>query len=176
MPDFDDDPLGENSERGPSKSELKREKQALQDLGKEIMALPKGIFQRLPLSEDMREAMALYLRLKQNEARRRQLQFIGKHMQNEDVAAIQGVLEQVGNESKIFRQHFHRLEQLRDQLIAEGDSALGAALEEFPDLNRQELRTLIRQAHKERAEHKPPAASRKLFRYLREHTGIGDPG
>ena len=173
MPDYENDlPDDDDVDYGPSKSELKREKQALQNLAKKIIELPKGHYVRIPLSQDMRDAMALYKRLKHNEAKRRQLQYIGKHMHTEDLAAVNNAFTQLENESRLFRQHFHKLEQMRDALIENGDDALGDVLEEFPHLNRQEIRTLIRQALKEKAQKKPPAASRKLFKYLRDHTEI----
>ena len=40
---------------------------------------------------------------------------------------------------------------------------------ESPEIDRQHLRQLVRQAHKEAAENKPPAASRKIFAYLRDN-------
>ena len=171
MSDLDESDSGETGGR-PSKSRLKREKKALRDLGRQIAELPPGHFVRMPLSEAMKDAMALYNRLKSGEAKRRQLQYIGKHMPEENLEEIRAVFDQIDNESKLFRQHFHKLEQLRDLLIEQGDAALDTVLGEFPHLNRQEIRQLIRQAEKERREEKPPAASRKLFRYLRDNTDI----
>ena len=46
-----------------------------------------------------------------------------------------------------------------------------ALLEAFPGGDRQLLRQLIRQHRREVEADKPPAASRKLFRYLRELAG-----
>jgi ribosome-associated protein len=60
--------------------------------------------------------------------------------------------------------------QWRDRLISEGDQAISDLLMEIPDLDRQHLRQLIRQAKKEASQNKPPAASRKIFKYLRSHT------
>ena len=172
MIDYQETPDGEE-DYGPSKSDLKREKKALQDLGKQIAELPKGHYVRVPLSDTMKEAMALYKRLKSHEAKRRQLQYIGKHMHTEDLDGIHATFEQLDSESKLFRQHFNKLEQLRDLLIEQGDSALAAVLDEYPHLNRQEMRQLMRQAGREKSAGKPPAASRKLFEYLRNHTDIG---
>ncbi len=169
MADFDDNLDRDDADEAPSKSQLKREKQALQDLGKRIAELPKGHYARMPLSENMQDAMTLYKRLTSHEGKRRQLQFIGKHMHLENLDAIRLLLDQLDTNSQQFRQHFHKLETLRDQLIAEGDSALDRVLTEHPGLDRQEIRHLVRQANKEKQLNKPPAASRKLFQYLREH-------
>ena len=66
-----------------------------------------------------------------------------------------------------FNQAFHHLERWRDRLIEEGDAALGDALAEWPGLDRQQLRQLVREARRERDQSKPRGAGRKLFRYLR---------
>jgi len=164
MGNVDNDPLNV-----PSKSAIKREMQALQDLGKQLSELPDSQYARMPLSEDMREAIALYKRLRQHEAKRRQLQYIGKHMPKEAVDDIRHELDKLDSESKLFRQHFHRLELLRDQLLAEGDSAVATVVADNPGLDIQQLRNLVRQAQKEISQQKPPATSRKLFRFLREN-------
>lgn len=152
-----------------SKSALKREMLALQALGKQLSTLPDSHFARLPLSDEMREAIALYKRLNKNEALRRQLQFIGKQMSRENVEGIRAALHQIENENRMFHQHFHKLEQVRDKLIAEGDGTVAGLVADNPGLDVQQLRNLVRQAQKERSQQKPPAASRKLFRFLREN-------
>jgi ribosome-associated protein len=166
MTDSEEHPDGDLA---PSKSALKREMQELQELGHALMKLPAAHFERMPLSPEMRDAMALYKRLKHNEARRRQMQFIGKHMHREAVADIRAELEEIDNESKRFRQHFHHMEQLRDQLVQGDNDEVTAFFEQYPNIDRQELRNLVRQAKKEISQKKPPAASRKLFRFLRDH-------
>lgn len=158
----------ENQEDYTSKSARKREMQALQDLGRELIDLPESQFSQVPLSEEIIDAIALYKRLHQREARRRQLQRIGKLMRQEDIEAIDGTLAGFRQHDLLFRQHFHRIEALRDQLIADGDTALAPLLDQYPDLDVQFIRQLIRQARQEDGRGKPPAASRKLFRYLRE--------
>jgi len=170
MVDYDVD---DKPQEPPSKSALKREMQALQDLGKQLIELPDSHLARMPLSEDMREALALYKRLKQHEARRRQLQYIGKHMPKEAIDDIRAELQALEDENKLFRQHFHVLEQLRERLIADGDNTVQELIGDHPDLDIQQLRNLIRQARKEASERKPPAASRKLFRFLRDNIPAG---
>lgn len=165
--ELDDNEL--DRDEGPSKSAIKREMTALQKLGQALMELPDGQLAQIPLSEEIIESIKLYKRLNQREARRRLLQLIGKQMRREDTVQITAIMERFGLQDQQLNQHFQRLEHLRELLIRDGDSALGSLLDEHPDLDRQLLRQLIRQAQREASEHKPPAASRKLFRYLREH-------
>lgn len=165
--ELDDNEL--DREQGPSKSALKREMTALQKLGQELIELPDGQLAQIPLSDEILESIKLYKRLNQREARRRLLQLIGKQMRREDTEQISAIMARFGLQDQQLNQHFQRLERLREILIRDGDSALGELLNDYPDVDRQLLRQLIRQAQREASEHKPPAASRKLFRYLREH-------
>ena len=141
-----------------SKSELKREMTELQKLGEELVDLPSAKLEKIPMSELLEEAVMLARRLKNREGKRRQLQYIGKIMRTIDSDAIRLKLES-----------FHHQSQ-RDQLIEGGDHAISELLQTHPQLDRQQLRQLVRQAKKEASQNKPPAASRKIFKYLRENT------
>ena len=152
-----------------SKSARKREMTALQKLGTQLLDLPAKQFSHLPLSAQLREALELAKRLKQREARRRQLQYIGKLMRSENLEQITDTLARFEDDNRLFRQRFQRLEKIRDDLISDSDKSMGQLIDNHPELDRQHLKQLIRQARKEKASEKmPPAASRKLFKYLRE--------
>ncbi len=162
--------LTPDEEQPKSKSAVKREMTALQKLGEELVNLSPAKLAKIPMPEQLQEAVMLARRLKNREGKRRQLQYIGKIMRVIDSDAIQQALDSFHHESLAFRQHFHRLENWRDRLISEGDRAMEDLLVEIPELDRQHLRQLIRQAQKEDSQNKPPAASRKLFQYLRDNS------
>jgi ribosome-associated protein len=61
----------------------------------------------------------------------------------------------------------HRVEAMRDRLVAEGDEALAELLSGYPQADRQHLRQLARNAREEKLRNKPPHAYRELFRELR---------
>ena len=152
----------------PSKSARKREMQALQDIGTTIVKLSDGELATIPLEGDLQEAILTARRIKSHEGLRRQLQFIGKLMRLSDTRAIEAALYDLEHGRQQHNQHFHQLEKLRDELIAQGVSAMDKVLETYPQADRQHLRQLITAAVKEREQEKPPASARKLFRYLRE--------
>lgn len=152
----------------PSKSERKREMQALQEIGEAIVKLSDGEFATIPLEGELLTAITLARRLKSGEGLRRQMQYVGKLMRHADTAAIQLAMQDLQNGRALHNQRFHQLEQLRDVLLADGVSAMEKVLEHYPQADRQHLRQLILIAVKEREQEKPPAAARKLFRYLRE--------
>lgn len=152
----------------PSKSERKREMQALQELGEAIVGLSEGELASIPLEGLLAEAIAVARRITSHEGLRRQLQYIGKLMRESDTEAIEAAYQELMNGRQQLNQRFHLLEQLRDRLIAAGPNAMSEVLEDYPDADRQHLRQLISSAIKEREQNKPPAAARKLFKYLRE--------
>ncbi|MFM2486701.1 ribosome biogenesis factor YjgA [Celerinatantimonas yamalensis] len=154
-----------------SKSELKREAQQLQRLGKKICDLRPAFLATIPLSEPMQEAVALAKRLTgKREALRRHMNYVGKLMRNEDIAAIEQAMEKITNRHLYANQRQHQLEQLRDELInaPQSDDVINALLDNQPQLERQKLRQLIRQAKFEQSKQKAPKSARELFRYLSE--------
>lgn len=167
MNDFDQNEFEETG--GKSKSQLKREMTALQKLGRQLMDFNEQQLAQFPLSEDLRNAFNDYKRIKSNEAKRRQMQYIGKLMRSEDHEGIEAVFEQFAADRQRSVQQEHLAESWRERLL-EDDSGdeLTAFFDQYPDCDRQELRNLVRSAMQERKSGKPPAQARKLFRLLRE--------
>ena len=153
----------------PSKSELKRQMTALQKLGAELIAEPRDRVKRVPMPEDVRDAILECQLIKDHEGRRRQLQYVGKKMRSleeHELAEIQKMLDSWKGASKSETAALHAIERKRDKLLAD-DNALTVLLEQNPQLEAQHLRTLIRNARKEQAENKPPKAYRELFQILK---------
>lgn len=159
-----------DADDSPSRSEKKRRSTALQELGEALAALPPTAQDDMPLSPDMREALSLLARITDREGRRRQMQFIGRLMREEDADAIREALaaRSAGHQADTAR--FHRAEQWRDRLLREPDATLPALLaaltEALPDAEpalRERLLALVPRA---RAEQGAPHARRELFRLL----------
>lgn len=153
----------------PSKSELKRQMTALQKLGAELIAEARDRIKRMPMPEDVREAILECQLITDHEGRRRQLQYVGKKMrtlEEHELAAIQKMLDSWKGASKSETAALHAVERKRDKLLAD-DKALTVLLEQNPQLEAQHLRTLIRNARKEQAENKPPKAYREIFQILK---------
>jgi ribosome-associated protein len=150
-----------------SKSQLKRDSQALQDMGGQLVEMPEGQLIKFNLPENLKDAIYEARRLKNREGKRRQLQYIGKLMRTADISFIQETLDRMDHQSQTYRQHFQQLENWRDRIINEGTGAIEALIEKYPEADRQQLRNLQRQATRELAEKKAPTAGRKIFAYLR---------
>ncbi|WP_130832014.1 ribosome biogenesis factor YjgA [[Erwinia] mediterraneensis] len=150
-----------------SKSEIKRDAEELKRLGAELVELGKNSLDRIPLDEQLRAEIELAQRIKK-EGRRRQLQLIGKLLRSRDVEPIRLALDKLKNRHNQQVALFHKLESLRDRLIEKGDDAMTEVIALYPQADRQQLRSMIRNAQKEKAANKPAKSSRQIFQYLRE--------
>lgn len=154
---------------GPSKSQLKREMHALQDLGKRMLDLSNDQLATLPISDTLRAAIEESRRIRQNEAKRRHLQYIGKVIrQEDDPDALARAIDAFDAGSEEHTRRHHLAERWRDRMIAGGDSVVGEFFGYCPSADMQHLRNLARNARKDVEKQKNTGQSRKLFRYLRE--------
>jgi ribosome-associated protein len=154
-----------------SKSQLKRESAALQDLGDELLKLSAEQLGRLDLPPELSEAVRLGRTITAHGGLRRQRKFIGKLLRGLDAEPIRAGLARIRNEGAAAARRLHQIERWRDLMLAEGDAAVNAFIAEHPEADRQKLRQLARDAHRERDAGAPPRAARALFRYLREVVG-----
>lgn len=152
----------------PSRSQLKRENQELRDMGEQLVLLANSQLEKITLDDSLKEAIKEARRLKNLDARRRQIQYIGKLLRKIDITEINYSLEKLNHQSQTFRQHFAKLEQWRDRFISEGNDAIEDFIANYPEADRQQLRNLQRQACREKSQNKPSAASEKLFKYIRQ--------
>lgn len=148
----------------PSRSQLKRDSQELRDLGEQLVLMANSHLEKITLDSSLLAAIKEARRLKNLDARRRQIQYIGKLMRNIDLTEIIYSIDKLNHQSQTFRQHFAMLEQWRDRLIDEGNSAVEEFLIDYPNADRQKIRNLSRQASRE----KTGSAKTKLFKYLKE--------
>ena len=149
-----------------SKSEIKRDAEDLKQLGEKLVNLTKANLTKVPLDDSLKDAIELAQRL-QKEARRRQLQYIGKLLRSIDAEPIREALEKIENKHNQQQAMLHKLEILRDELVAKGDATLTDLLNEHPSADRQHLRNLIRAAQKEKEQNKPSKAYREIYQILK---------
>jgi len=153
-----------------SKTRRKREMHELQALGAALVELSAAHLERMALPEELGQAVHEARRIASHEARRRQVQYIGRLMRDIDAGPIRAQLAAVHGGSAQERARHQRLERWRARLL-EDDGALTEFAQSHPEGNLQQLRALIRNARREQAEGRPPRAYRELFRVLREAAG-----
>jgi ribosome-associated protein len=150
-----------------SKTRKKREMHELQALGVALLALSETQLKSMALDEDLLVALLEAKRIKSHEAKRRQMQYIGRLMRELDPAPIRSRLAELEGHSAQATARHRRLEAWRERLIGD-DEALTAFAAEHPGADLQALRSLIRNARKEASLGRPPRAYRELFRVLKE--------
>jgi ribosome-associated protein len=150
-----------------SKTRRKRQMEALQSLGERLVRLNGERLAQMDLPEPLREAVEEARRMHAHGARRRQLQYIGRLMRSVDPGPIRARLEAWDGTSREHAAWLHRLERLREGLVAD-DQAVAELARECPGSDLQRLRSLARAARREAAEGRPPRSFRALFDALKE--------
>lgn len=152
-----------------SKTAIKREMHALQEIGETLVTLSPKDLKKIPIeNQELVDTISLARNVTAHGGKKRLLQYIGKLMRKIDPEPIIGALRELQDGQKEATQHFHNLEQLRDELLAEGPKGIETIIALYPLADRQHLRQLVLQAKREEKNQKPPAASRKIFKYIRE--------
>jgi len=159
--DADDEPV--------SKTKLKAEADAQQELGVKLSALSKDKLLKLDLPDTVLTAILDTKKITANGATRRHKQYLGRLMREIDNAPILEQLARWEGKNTAENAYFHGLERWRDRMIADSN-VLAEFIALYPSTDIQQLRTLVRNAQKELAADKPPKSSREIFKLLRDVT------
>ncbi len=152
-----------------SKSQLKRESHAIQDLGKRLVALPPDHLARIPLDEPILEAVTLAHRIQnKRSALKRHYQFLGKLLRARDTDPIYAALAEIDNESQQSLQQHHRAERWRDRIIEQGNDAIDALIKEVSSVDRQKLRQLWRNHHNAKTDVKRTQHARLIYKEIKQ--------
>ena len=168
MPQSANDIDEELEEELKSKSEVKREMHKLQDFAQSLIEMSKHQRSRLPLSEDLKDAMILADKItNKHEALRRHIRHTAKILLETDLGPIHHAMEVMANKHQQETAKFVRLEIIRDELVDQGNDAVEALISEFPQIERQKIKQLIRLAVKEKKAEKIGKHYKNLFTYLK---------
>ncbi|MDT0596083.1 ribosome biogenesis factor YjgA [Glaciecola petra] len=158
-----------NEQEFESKTQQKQAAERLKKLGLALVDLTKGEREKMPLDDELLGIIELATKInRKKDGFRRQLQLIGKKLRARDVAPIEDSLQRLRTSHSDANRHFHNLERLRDDIVAKGNDGINDAVAEYPQLERQKLRQLLRLVQKQEKENKPPAAAREIFQYLKQ--------
>ncbi len=162
-----DRPEADEEERPLSKTRIKQQMHDLQTIGEELAGLANDKLAELDLPENLLDALRELKRISKFGAQKRQRQYIGRLMREVEPAPIIAKLESWAGSSREHNAWLHQLERWRDRLL-EDEGALTELLAAHPGADAQRLRTLIRNAHKEKELNKPPKSYRDIFQALKE--------
>jgi ribosome-associated protein len=157
----------------PSKTRRKKAMHELQSLGEELARIDARKLATLDLPERLIEAIELARVTTRHEAKRRQMQYIGRLMRDIDPQPIRAALDAWAHGPREEQARFAALEGWRQRLL-DDSGALAAFLHEYADADAAVLGRLIDEARSERGTHGPPHRQRALFRMLREIVGRHD--
>lgn len=158
----------ESDQEWISKSQRKRDCHAQQKISDRLLKLQPDQLAQIDLPSELENALNEAHRIRSNSALKRQRQYLGKIMRNCDSARIEKQLDTILHKNDTNTAQFKKIEKWRDRLVENDKDVLSEIINELPDIDRHHVHNLARQASKEASAGKPPAASRKLFKYLRE--------
>jgi ribosome-associated protein len=148
-----------------SKTRRKKQMHALQDLGARLVALSAEELARIDLPETLREAVEDARRFTRHEARRRQMQYIGRIMRGIDAGPIAEQVAALKAPSKRQTALFHVAERWRQERLSDGE-ALERFVKEFPDADPHRIRAMVDEAREEKRASRAPRRFRELFHLL----------
>ncbi|MEX2489040.1 MAG: ribosome biogenesis factor YjgA [Pseudomonadales bacterium] len=159
--------MKESDDEPKSKTQQKREMQSLKHLGERLLDLPEEQLQSIG-DPGLLEAVTECKRITKGNARKRQIQYIGKLMRSADVDRVQQLIDRYDSSTKTHTIQFHKLERWRQELIDEDMQVIDEIIRECPNVDRQHLKQLTRNAINERErQESQPVHFRKLFQYLK---------
>ena len=161
------------------RGDKKRRALALEILGESLVHLKPGQLSRVPMPDDLAQAVNEARRILANKNReqggegfRRQVQRIGAIMRTLDAEPISISIGHLRLEGTLASEAVQKGERWRTRLLEEGDAAIDALCAEQAAVDRTALRQLVRAAQKEKTQQltspqTPSTNQRKVFRMLR---------
>ena len=159
-----DDEAAGRGER-PSKSALKRELHALQELGARLIPLADEKLLALPVPPKLVDAVRLAREIRSREGLRRQVQYIGRLMRDVDADALRAALEGDQRAHRAETALMHAAERWRERMLASPEG-LDQWLARHPDTEAS-VRALLEGARRELAGGAAGRRFRELYRTLR---------
>lgn len=156
-----------------SKTKKKKMAENLQKLGEDLSLLSVSQLELLDLDPDLFKALVEAKSITANVAARRHRQYIGTLMRQVDQEAILDALERLKSaptgiyspKPEIDPQADKNIQGVLDRLLAWDDDAMEIILSAAPDIDRQQLRQLIRNVNKDISSQKKNS---KSFQALQE--------
>ena len=134
-----------------SKTSVKKDALEITEFGRSLTELSKEQLGKIPIDDNLKNNIITAKSL-QKIALKRQTQFIGKLLRKTDnLDEIYKAYDVLVNIDKQANLMFQRLENIRNNLLdpLKMNDTLDKLIQEFPDLDIQKLRQLIRNHHKE---------------------------
>ncbi|MGK5092628.1 ribosome biogenesis factor YjgA [Deltaproteobacteria bacterium TL4] len=162
--------LDEDYVQKKSKSQKKREMKELQKIAEHLAEQSNSILKQTDLSASIKQEIESARSLKKM-AYRRQIRYIGALLKEYESESGQSVQEGLGQETPGKSERFQLLEHWWKKLLEGAPSILDEILGNYPEIDIQKIRHLVRNSQKEEKENKPSKSPKVLLRYLQDFTG-----
>lgn len=166
-----DEGADERSDEGggerPTRAERRRHGERSALLARKLLSLPDAELEHLTLPDAVVEELEEARRIRSQGALRRQERRLAQVLRDDDLEAVEAVLEARQRERAEQAQRFQRVEHWRERLLSSAE-AEAELLHVAPDIPAAELHALVEAARQERDRGRPKGAGRVLFRRLRE--------
>lgn len=159
----------------PSKTEQKKAVQRFAALGEQLALLSDNQIKKLPIDEQLKDALFQLRQITSFEARRRQFQRIGKLLRHEDESILMAALSP--------RQGAKKQAQLTrwiDRLLEQGDQAINVFVRQYHAADRHTLRQHVLRVQRDMVKTDDVATQQqsrqKLSNYMQQVALLSDEG
>lgn len=151
------------------KAALQAQDEVTRALAQRLATVHHQTLARVPLDDypQIAERLRIARAMKPSGARRREVKFLTRLLKGIDHQPLVDALELAERGRGDDIEALHAAETWRERLIDEGDAALDAFCAAHPQVDRQRLRQLARQAARDRTETRTPKAARVLFKLVK---------
>ncbi|GAB6094845.1 ribosome biogenesis factor YjgA [Desulfatiferula olefinivorans] len=151
-----------------SRTRIKKEATELQHIGEKLTGLNHDQLTAMDMPFELKEAVTALRSITSNQARRRQIQYIGALMRKIDVEPILQALSLIDAGLSLRRKTESEIGQWAERLAAGDDAPFDVIMENHPQADRQKLRHLIRNARKAIDTPQAAKALKTLTGYIRD--------
>lgn len=158
----------QDDDRKKSRTQIKKEAEELQKFGVELSKLPVPRLKRMDLPDDLKKALIDAKSITSHVAGKRHRQYIGALMRDMDQEKIHQSLQQARDDVPVESVIAQETQVWMDRLLTGGDGDIEEFLNICPELDRQQLRQLLRNVKKEKANGKSSKSCNKLKQVIRK--------
>ena len=166
---FDDENPDFPSATVVSRTQRKHDALELKNFGEELVNLPAGKFEKLPLPDELRFAVIEARKITSRPARNRQLHIVGRMLQGVDIAAIRANLRDIDHKpsqpaTEEESARSAAIEQLVEQLLSGDYAEIFTLTQSYAREALQKIRQAVRQAQKKLKNTNDRAEAIKIIR------------
>lgn len=151
-----------------SRTRIKKEATELQKLGEKLISLSHDQLTAVDIPPELKEAVKAVRSITSNQARRRQIQYIGALMRKIDIEPVEQALSYVEAGISLKKKTDTEQTQWATALMAGDDSPYETIMERYPNADRQKLHQLIRNTRKLKETPNAKKALKALISYINE--------